>query len=34
MEDYRKAVSLLFGLPPARIACTLLFVRSSVAADL
>ena len=34
MEDYRKAVSLLFGLPPAQIACTLLFVRSGVSAEL
>lgn len=28
MEDYRKAVALLFGLPSAQIACTLLFVRT------
>ena len=34
MEDYRKAVSLLFALPPARIACSLLFVRPAIAADL
>ena len=34
MEDYRKAVALLFGLPPAQIACTLLFVRPGVAAEL
>lgn len=34
MDDYRKAVSLLFGLPPAQIACTLLFVRSGTIAEL
>ena len=34
MEDYRKAVALLFALPPAQIACTLLFVRPGVAAEL
>ena len=34
MEDYRKAVSLLFALPPAQIACSLLFVRPAIAADL
>ena len=34
MEDYRKAVALLFALPPARIACTLLFVRPGVATEL
>ncbi len=34
MDDYRRAVSLLFGLPPARITCTLLFLRSPAAADL
>jgi ATP-dependent helicase/nuclease subunit A len=28
MNDYRQAVALLFGLPPAAIACTLLFVRT------
>ncbi|HAL92353.1 MAG TPA: hypothetical protein DCM68_04940 [Verrucomicrobia bacterium] len=34
MEDYRKAVALLFGLPPAQIACTLLFIRTGDALDL
>ncbi len=34
MEDYRQAVAKLFGLPPAHIACTLLFVRSGEAVDL
>ncbi len=33
MEDYRQAVALLFSLPPAQIACTLLFVRPGVAAE-
>ncbi len=33
MEDYRKAVALLFGLPPEKIACTLLFVRTGDAVE-
>lgn len=28
MEDYRQAVARLFAIPPAQIACTLLFVRT------
>ena len=34
MDDYRQAAGRLFALPPDRVACTLLFVRSGVAADL
>jgi len=34
MEDYRQAVSLLFGLTPKSITCTLLFVRSGTAIDI
>ncbi len=34
MEDYRKAVSLLFSLSPDRITCTLLFVRTGDAIEL
>lgn len=34
MDDYRQAVARLFALPPARIACTLLFVRSGSTVDL
>lgn len=33
MNDYRQAVSLLFGLPPEAITCTLLFVRSGDAVE-
>ena len=33
MEDYRQAVAKLFALPPDRVACTLLFVRGGVVAD-
>ena len=33
MEDYRQAVAKLFVLPPDRIACTLLFVRGGIVAD-
>ena len=33
MEDYRLAVSMLFALPPAQIACTLLFVRTGDAVE-
>lgn len=28
MDDYRQAVARLFGLPPDRIAATLLFIRT------
>ena len=34
MEDYRQAVSMLFALPPAQIACTLLFVRIGEAVEI
>jgi ATP-dependent helicase/nuclease subunit A len=34
MEDYRQAVSLLFGLPPQAVTCTLLFVRTGTAIDI
>lgn len=33
MDDYRQAVAKLFALPPEQIACTLLFVRGGVVAD-
>ncbi|HRT04851.1 MAG TPA: UvrD-helicase domain-containing protein [Kiritimatiellia bacterium] len=33
MEDYRQAVSMLFALPPAQIACTLLFARTGDAVE-
>ena len=34
MEDYRLAVAMLFALPPAQIACTLLFVRTGDAVEI
>ena len=33
MDDYRQAVAKLFAIPPEQVACTLLFVRGGIVAD-
>ena len=34
MEDYRRAVAALYGLPPAQVAGTLLFIRAGQISEL